>query len=251
MKTAEILRTVQQRPYPLPQTPWITHQAWHELLFAHWPIAQAILRPLIPTCLEIDSFERTCWIGIVPFHMSNVRPRACPPLPGLSTFPELNVRTYVIKNGIPGVYFFSLDADNPVAVALARSLFHLPYFNARMSSTRLGDTIHYSSYRTHRDAAEADYQAHYRPIAPVVIASSGSLEAWLTERYALYTTAGSRLYRGDIHHAPWPLQIAEMEPIRDTMLSPHGIVLPQTRPLLHYAQRQDVLIWPLRHIPVH
>lgn len=251
MNTTKILRTVQHRPYPLPRTPWIMHQTWNELLFAHWPIAASVLRPLVPACMELDQFEHTCWIGVVPFHMSDVRPRGCPPVPGLSTFPELNVRTYVVVQSIPGVYFFSLEAGNPIAVALARSLFHLPYFNAQMESIRQGDTIHYTSHRTHRSAPAADYQAHYRPIAPIEMASPDSLEVWFTERYALYTTAGTRLYRGDIHHVPWPLQVAEMECIHNTMLDPHGIQLPQTRPLLHYAQRQDVLIWPLQHVPIY
>lgn len=251
MNVTHIVHTTQHRPYPLPATPWIMYQTWNELLFAHWPIASSILRPLVPACLELESFEQTCWIGVVPFHMTGVRPRWCPPAPGLSAFPELNVRTYVAYKGIPGVYFFSLDAGNPIAVAVARSLFHLPYFNAHMQSITQGDTIHYTSHRTHRNAASADYRASYRPIAPIVTASAGSLEAWLTERYALYTTVGSHLYRGDIHHVPWPLQIAEMESACNTMLAPHGIQLPHTRPLLHYAQRQDVLIWPLRRIPLH
>ena len=246
-----ILHQVEHRPYPLPRGPWIMHQVWHELLFAHWPIPLADLRPLIPKRLEIDTFENTSWVGVVPFHMSGVRPRGIPPLPGLSTFPELNVRTYVAVNGIPGVYFFSLDAGNPVAVALARTLFHLPYFNARMESRRSGDTIHYTSQRIHRGAPSAEYRVRYRPIAPVVKASPGSLEAWLTERYALYTAAGSQLYRGDIHHERWPLQIAELETERDTMALSHGIHLPDTAPLLHYAQRQDVLIWPLSRVDIH
>ena len=209
------------------------------------------MRPLIPACLELNTFEHTAWIGVVPFHMSGVRPRAFPSLPGLSAFPELNVRTYVVKNGIPGVYFFSLDAGNPVAVAIARSRFHLPYFNARMSSRTLGDTVHYISQRTHPGAPLANYRAQYRPIAPIVESCPDSLEAWLTERYALYTTAGPHLYRGDIHHMPWPLQVAEMEAECNTMTLSHGIHLPpDTPPLLHYALRQDVLIWPLLRIPI-
>lgn len=115
----------------------------------------------------------------------------------------------------------------------------------------MDDTIHYTSVRTHRNAPAAEYRARYQAIAPIVWARPGSLEAWLTERYALYTTAGSQLYRGDIHHLPWPLQVAEIEVECDTMALSHGIHLPDTAPLLHYAQRQDVLIWPLRRIPAH
>ena len=129
-------------------------QTWHELLFAHWPIAPDALRPLVPSILPLDTYEGQCWVGIVPFHMSNVRPRWVPPLPKLSRFVELNVRTYVTLHGISGVYFFSLDASNPIAVALARTFFHLPYFNALMSTERLDDTIHYSSRRNHRGAPQ-------------------------------------------------------------------------------------------------
>ena len=248
MKAADILRRVEHRPYPLPSGPWIMRQTWLELLFAHWPISTAVLRPLIPASLELDTFDGTAWIGVVPFSMTDVRPRSLPAVPALSAFPELNVRIYVVVNGIPGVYFFSLDAGNAVAVALARSIFHLPYFYARMQSSRSGDTISYISQRLHRGAPPADYRARYRPVGPIVEASPDSLEAWLTERYALYTTAGSALYRGDIHHARWPLQIAEAETECNTMALSHGISLPDSPPLLHYAQRQDVLIWPLRRL---
>jgi uncharacterized protein YqjF (DUF2071 family) len=248
VKSSEILHAVEHRADPLPRGPWIMHQVWHELLFAHWPVSPGVLRPLIPASMEIDTFEGEAWVGIVPFHMSGVRPRGLPAVSAISSFPELNVRTYVTVNGIPGVYFFSLDAGNPVAVAIARSVFHLPYFNASMQSKTIGDTIHYRSHRTHRGAPAADYIARYRPIAEVVLSRPGSIEAWLTERYYLYTTAGSQLFRGDIHHVRWPLQVAELESELDTMAASHKIVLPDIPPLLHYSLRQDVLIWPLRRI---
>src|SRR5215472_13601899 len=161
MNPTNILQTVQHREYPLPRGLWVMYQVWHELLFAHWPISSKVLRLLIPACLELDTFEHTSWVGVVPFHMSNVRPRGFPAIHAVSTFPELNVRTYVTVNGVQGVYFFSLDAGNPVAVALARSIFHLPYFNAHMESRRQGETIHYTSHRAHRGASPADYRARY------------------------------------------------------------------------------------------
>ncbi len=224
-------------------------QTWHELLFAHWPIGPDELRPLVPRVLPLDTYEGECWVGVVPFHMSNVRPRWVPAVPGLSRFAELNVRTYVTLNGIPGVYFFSLDAGNRMAVAIARMLFHLPYFNAVMRSQRVNGTIHYSSRRTHRGAPPAEFRAVYRPIAPVVYSRPGSLEEWLTGRYCLYTMVGhERVYRADIHHLRWPLQSAELETTRDTMAISHGIHLPDIPPLLHYANRLEVLIWPLRRV---
>src|SRR5437764_14098290 len=130
MNPRAILQHKAHRTAPMPTGPWIMTQTWHELLFAHWPIAPEKIRPLIPSVFTLDTFEGEAWVGVVPFRMSNVRPRWVPPMPGLSAFPELNVRTYVTIHGIPGVYFFSLDAGNPIAVAAARTVFHLPYFKA-------------------------------------------------------------------------------------------------------------------------
>jgi uncharacterized protein YqjF (DUF2071 family) len=223
-------------------------QSWYELLFAHWPLAPEALRPLIPAALTIDTFEHEAWIGIVPFRMSGVRPRGIPAMRGLSAFPELNVRTYVTYQGIPGVFFFSLDAGNPIAVTLARRFFHLPYFNADMHCTQQGNTIDYYSHRTHRHAPAADFRAHYRPISPATQSTHDSLEYWLTERYCLYTTIGMEICRANIHHRPWELQRAELETEMNTMAQAHTIQLPTTQPLLHYSARQDVLVWPLQHI---
>lgn len=224
-------------------------QTWHRLLFAHWPVAPEALRPLVPPALPLDTFEGQCWVGIVPFYMTNVRPRFVPPMPGLSQFHEMNVRTYVTMNDKPGVYFFSLDAANPIAVVAARMIFHLPYFNAIMSSQRKDDTIHYHSRRTDRRAGQAEYEAVYGPIAPVTYAQRDSLEYWFTERYCLYTVVGNdRVYRCDIHHRKWPLQVAEMETKKNTMAISHGIRLSDTQPLLHYAHRQEVLVWPLHRV---
>jgi uncharacterized protein YqjF (DUF2071 family) len=220
-------------------------QSWHDLLFAHWPIAPEAMRPLTPPQLELDIFDRQCWVGVVPFRMSGVRARGFPAIPGASRFPELNVRTYVVYGGKPGVYFFGLDAANWLAVRAARLLYHLPYFYAKMRSHDTGEEILYSSKRRN---AEAEFQARYRPVTPVGLRNTNTLEHWLTERYCLYATAGERVYRGEIHHLPWPLQDASAELVFNSMARAAGIALPDTKPLLHFARRLDVLIWPLRRI---
>src|SRR5437660_3653360 len=161
MNPKAILQDTDHRTAPMPTGPWIMTQTWHELLFAHWPIAPEKLRPLIPPAFTLDTFEWEAWVGVVPFRMTNVRPRWVPPVPGLSAFPELNVRTYVTVNGIQGIYFFSLDAGNALAVITARMVFHLPYFHATMSCKRVGDTIHYRSHRIHHGTPAADYVATY------------------------------------------------------------------------------------------
>jgi uncharacterized protein len=194
--------------------------------------------------LELDTFDGWAWIGIVPFTMRGVRPRLVPSLPWLSAFCELNVRTYVTVGGKPGVWFFSLDAANPLAVRAARLSFHLPYYDARMRSTRIDDGVRYESRRTHHLAAPAELSASYRPSGPRQVALPGSHEYWLTARYCLYAAGwNGHPWRGEIDHAPWPLQPAEAEIRRNTMTAPLRITLPDRSPLLHFARRLDVRAW--------
>jgi uncharacterized protein YqjF (DUF2071 family) len=226
-------------------------QRWHDLLFAHWPISTAALRPLIPPTLEIDTFDNSAWLSVVPFQMSGIRPRGLFPVPWLSAFAELNVRTYVrtIDRGIlkPGVFFFSLDAANPVAVATARTWFKLPYFNANMRCDLTAKGVNYESHRTHRNAPPANFRAHYEPIAPVALAKPNTLEHWLTERYCLYTAHANSLYIGEIHHEPWPVQQASAHIETNTMAAAAGLTL-TGEPLLQFARSIDVAIWPLRKV---
>jgi uncharacterized protein YqjF (DUF2071 family) len=178
--------------------------------------------------------------------MTRVYPRRAFPVPWLSRFLELNVRTYVRHGGKAGVFFFSLDAANPVAVEIARRWYRLPYFRASMRLRKAGGWRHYRSYRTHRGAPPAEFQARYRPAGEVYRAAPGSLEHWLTERYCLYTIGRrGEVFRGEIHHAPWPLQPAEAEIEANTMTVPHGLQLPPTAPLLHFAERLVTLEWPI------
>jgi uncharacterized protein len=217
-------------------------QTWNDLLFAHWPIDSNLMRPLVPSALELHTFNQQCWIAITPFHMSGIRARWMPLLPGLSAFPELNVRTYVTHGGKPGVYFFSLDAGSQIAAWLARKTYHLPYFHARMSSVDREGWIHYHSLRD----SGAELKGKFRPTTPVQLRNIGTIEHWLTERYCLYATHHNRVYRAEIHHEPWPLQDAECEFSANSMAVSAGIQLPRTQPLLHFAKRLEVLIWPLK-----
>jgi uncharacterized protein YqjF (DUF2071 family) len=246
---AELLAQTTHRPWPLPAGPWVMTQVWHDLLFAHWPVPPAALRRALPAPLEIDTFDGQGWVGVVPFGMARVHPRGAFPVPWLSAFLELNVRTYVRAGGRPGVYFFSLDAANPLAVQIARRWYQLPYYTAAMRLARRGPWRHYHSYRTHRGAPPAEFQAHYRPAGGAFFAAPGSLEHWLTERYCLYTV-GRRgaLYCGEIHHAPWPLQPVEAVIDRNTMTDPHGLPLPAEPPRLLFANRLETLEWPIRRV---
>jgi hypothetical protein len=245
MNPQAILRAADHRPWPLPPTPWIMVQIWHDLLFAHWPIPPEIMRQHVPGELPLDVFNGQSWIGIVPFHMSGVRPRWVPPLPRLSRFPELNVRTYVTLDNKPGIYFFSLDAGNLPAVWAARAFYRLPYFHAEMQVDVAGDNITYSSHRIH---GKAELAGNYQPVAPVRLPAHQTLEYWLTERYCLYTVHRHHVYRCEVQHRPWPLQEASAQFQTNTMAKAANIVLPDVKPLLHFSKRQEVLIWPLTRV---
>ena len=240
-----ILDAVDHRPWPMPDAPWVLTQTWHDLLFAHWPVDKVALAAKIPSSLELDLYDGEAWVGIVPFHMSNVAPRGVPSIPGVSAFPELNVRTYVRLGGKPGVYFFSLDAGSAMAVATARTMFRLPYFNASIEVEQQPDGgIRYRSRRTDADRSQAELVASYRPTGPMFHPAEGTLEYFLTERYCLYTTdKGSHPLRVDIHHARWPLQTAAATVERNTMADAVGIQLGSRSPLLHFARRQDAVAW--------
>lgn len=240
------------RPWPVPAGPWIMAQVWHDLLFAHWPVTTKQVRSYLPPALDVDTCDGQAWVGVVPFRMSGVRFRCTPELPWLSAFPELNVRTYVTTGGKPGVFFFSLDAANPIAVIAARRWYHLPYMHARMEcrhSEDGGDRIVYASHRTHRGMPPAVFKGTYRPTGEVLDTPRQSLAHWLTERYCLYAVnKHGRLYRGEINHPPWPLQSAEAEIETNTMTLPYDIPLLDSAPLLHFSRRQDVVVWPLRGV---
>ena len=233
------LTQLDHRPWLLPAGPWRWRQSWHDLLFAHWPIPAAVLRPLVPAALTIQEFDGTSWIGLVPFRMTGVMRRGLPDLPWVSAFPELNVRLYVEKDGKPGVWFLSLDATNPLAVWAARRYFHLPYYRAQMAITRHDDNFRYHSQRP-----GAEFAGTYRATSAVYHSTRGSLEHWLTERYCLYARApDGSLWRHEVHHAPWPLQSAEATIGRNTMFAFHGLTPDVSPPVLHFAKRLDVVVW--------
>ncbi|MGI8551490.1 MAG: YqjF family protein [Dehalococcoidia bacterium] len=237
-----------ERPWPLPRAPWVIGQSWLDLLFAHWPCAVEQVRPWIPAALPLDTFEGQAWLSVVPFRMSQTRGRGMPSLPYLSSFHELNLRTYVTLGGKSGVFFFSLDAANPIAVQFGRRVYHLPYYRAQMAPTLTDDGVRYSSRRTDRAAPSAQFRAGYRPSGEVFQAVAGTLEHWLTARYCLYAVdRHERIYRTEIDHRPWSLQPAEAQIAVNSMSEPYGIPL-RSSPLLQFSRRLDVHIWPPQRV---
>jgi uncharacterized protein len=241
-----VVRETEHRPWPLPGRPWFMAQTWRDLLFAHWPVPVEAFAGVVPDQLTIDSRDGAAWIGVTPFVVSDLRLRGSVPVPVISRFPELNVRTYVTVGGKPGIYFLSLDAARMSAVLAARRSYRLPYFHAQMARSTSSDGIHFASSRASSDGPSATFRGRFHPVGPAVPALPGSLEHFLTERYCLYTL-GERgeILRGEIHHPPWPLQKAAAELPENTMASPFGIDL-DGEPTFHFSARQDVVLWRIQ-----
>ncbi|MDX2267437.1 MAG: DUF2071 domain-containing protein [Bryobacter sp.] len=253
MALREVLQSTGHRPYPLPIGSWLLTQWWDDLLFAHWPLPPAEIEPFLPPSLEPDVLDNQAWVAVVPFRMRGVRVHALPPYPFTANFLELNLRTYVRPRGRqteehpPGVYFWSLDANAPLAVWGARTLFHLNYLNANMSAPLSGGATHYQSKRTHAGYPAASLDCLYEPIPGPY--SPTELDRWLTERYCLYTTdSRGHLYRGDIHHLPWTLKAAQASFYTNTLANAAGLNLPNEAPHLLYSRSIQVAIWPLRKL---
>lgn len=262
---------IDHRPWTLPDGRWAWRQSWRDLLFAHWPVPIEAVRPLVPYGLEAQAFDGTAWVGVVPFRMAGVMRRPLPDMPWVSAFPELNVRVYVEAGGKPGVWFLSLDATNPLVVAVARAVFHLPYYRARMSIAREGEWFAYECVRQGKDdrrqttdhrqegavrrppsvagGEPALFRGRYRPTSSAYSAAPGTLEHWLTERYCLYAQGpDGMLYRTEVHHRPWPLQRAEAEISANSVSAAGGLPVSGPPALLHFARRIDVVVWGSREV---
>ena len=217
------------------------YQSWRNLTFLHWEIASEELEPLLPSGLQLDLFQGKAYIGIVPFEMKNIRPAWCPQVLGFN-FLETNVRTYVIHNQEPGVFFFSLDASSYIAVKVARWIWHLPYFHSAMTLSNKDAIYNYMLKRT--DKVQSQIKIEVSETLPP--SEADSLEYFLLERYLLFTELRGQLLRGQVHHIPYPVRQAELIDFEDQLLEINNIGGISSSPdLVHFSQGVDVEIYPL------
>lgn len=222
-------------------------QRWRNLLFLHWEVPVAAVQALLPPGLTADTFEGRAYVGVVPFTMRDVSPWWAPSVPGISNFHELNVRTYVHRDGEhPAVWFFSLDAAATLAVLLARLGWSLPYFRASMSMKVDGYDVHYKSRRLFPGPKPADFEARYRIGEPIGNAVAGTFEHFLAERYLLISKRGDGFMLGQVHHRPYPLHKAEVSELSETMVVASGLPAPVGKPLVLYSPGVDVDVYALR-----
>jgi uncharacterized protein YqjF (DUF2071 family) len=238
---------LRERPTETP----LLRQDWGDLLFMHWPVPAAVIQAQLPPRLTVDTYDGTAWLAVVPFRMSKVRTRLSPPVRGTSEFLELNVRTYVHLDGVPGVWFFSLDATSPLAVWVARTFFNLPYLRASMHmESPSADLRQFTAERTHSGAPAAHFRATWKIGSPLPPVEPGSLEFFLTERYCLYAAnkGHTKLYRGRVAHAPWPLSTAQVLHYDSNLVEGHGLPTPVGKPLVHAGGPVSVELWPMRQV---
>jgi uncharacterized protein len=219
----------------------LMHQQWDNLLFLHWSMETELIRPLVPMQLELDTFDDKAWIGITPFALNNLRVLSLPPVPGLSSFDELNVRTYVHYNGVPGIWFFSLDASKLVAAAAARIFFMLPYFKAQISFTRDAGQFNFELARTSSPSAHfrASWMSGMRLRDPHI----DSLAFFLVERYCYFAVHQTEVHMTRVYHHPWILDEANLLEHTSTMIGALGIPEPAAEPLVYFSRNQNVDIW--------
>ena len=225
--------------------PWIMKQTWKDVLFAHYPVSRKVLEKMVPSELKVDTFYQTGWVSIVPYLTSSMHLRGVPPVPGMSTYPGFNIRTYVTMNGKPGVYFFRLTAANHLAAFSAKAFFQLPYLQMDMKLKQEKDLIVFESEKK----SGLDLQCNYQSLSEASPTNRGSLEEWLLERYCLYNVSKKGVpLRADILHEPWLIEKAEAEFQQNTLLSSIGIVPQNEKPILHYAKKRIVRFWPITRI---
>jgi uncharacterized protein YqjF (DUF2071 family) len=243
-RQARLLDHVEHRPWPLPAGRWTLGETLEDVLFAHWRVSPEELTPLVPDDVELDVHDGAAWVGIVVLRVTALRTRGLLPVPGMSSFLQLNVRTYVRgRDEKPGVWFLSLDASSRLAVEGARRRFGLPCFHARLSLDETGDWRDVECARIGERGRV--FSGRYRPVGKELASAPGSLEEFLVERYCLYATdRKGRLLRGEIHHEPWLLRNAEAE-IELATIAP--LELPGSA-VCHVAARQDLVVWPLEPI---
>ena len=225
---------VEHLPFPMPDRRHTLAQDWRFLTFMHWRVDIEKLRPHVPEGLEIDTFEGDAYIGLVPFMMKHVRPSWFVSTPGISNFPEFNIRTYVKKDGIAGVFFLTLEAKSLVTCNFAPRTYGLPYRYAKGSVKKSGNKWKWDSSR---NKGQFKLAGTTEVIGEQLQAQPGSLEEFLFERYSLYTSHKGSLRRGYTHHNKWKFQLAKVELTENSLTESFnlGIDKPLTPELVHYS----------------
>ena len=243
----EYMMRTSQRPRPLPTGHWAMTQRWNDLLMAHWPVSAAAVSALLPDGVQVDTFHGSAWLGVTPCWMDRIRLRNLFPLPGARSFPDLTLRTYVRdqRTGTPGIYLFSKDANNLLAVLMGRGFCSFPIHWAEMRIEQRSEREFSFHSRRLLSRQTTLFSARYRGLGPsskLAESHSGTLEYFLMERNCFFTrNRAGQTTKASIHYVPWPLEEAEADIEQNNLAAAIGISL---APVLHYLRRMAVYIWP-------
>lgn len=257
--SGSLLYSVEHRPWLPPDSHWLLSQSCNDLLFAHYAVSPPTLRRLVPDDLTLDLYDGVAWLTVSPVGISHLRPSGIPPLPGLSFFPQVTLRTYVTMQGKPGLFYFSVDAANLSAVWVARVFFRMQYWHSaiQMSGATIQThslaerSIHFRATRLHGPTAidgPAKFDVIYCPKGEAEPARRGSLDEFLTERYCVYSWNRGRYFRTEIHHQPWPLQRTSVELRANSIADPLGLPLPSEPDVCHFSRSIKMLVWAPEYI---
>jgi uncharacterized protein YqjF (DUF2071 family) len=231
---SQLLKYTDHRSFPLPKKSWKYYQEWSGTIFLHYKIPQDIVKELLPSSLEPDTFNGEAWISVVAFSVNNMRLKYMPPLPGISNFHEFNIRTYVIKDGIPGIYFINVQASNLLSAYMAWLLVGIKYVKTRIKR-KTGE------YTVSKTGEGNIYHTKYMSLQN--ISNKQDIDTWLTERYCAYEVIGGKLYRFTIHHKPWPLKKIKLRKVKVHYSSGKLNLADYSPAIKHYAPSQKVLLW--------
>lgn len=229
----EILSKISHRPFEMPKGDWIYYQEWNNAVFLHWEIPFQILRQLVPKPLELDNFEGKYYVSVVVFTMEKIRPKYLPSVSFLSDFEEINVRTYVEKDGKKGVYFLNIEAEKWLSAFVAKSLSGLPYEKSE---------IHRIENQCISTNKNKSFHLNINFEIGETLQQKTDLDLWLTERYCLFLDLGKNLYRYDIHHEEWEIKSLKINHLEiDYRLE--NCILNHAPTLTHYSNGIKVVSW--------
>jgi uncharacterized protein YqjF (DUF2071 family) len=242
MTTKEILRYTSHRNVPIPNGPWLIFQSWREVVFLHWQLPAAILEPYVPRhrSLQLDYFDNTCWISLICFRVAHARIRGLPPLPGTSSFFEINLRMYVTCNNSPGVVFLDIHSDNSL-INLLNRMIHLPYSKGNISSKEKNQYRYTDPGAADKNIVELNFSR--LPAQPL-----SQLDKWLTERYYAFQPAGKSVWQFPIHHAQWPLQAISLTDATVSYKWQDIALYGKELHTAHYSKGVDVVFWHPRKL---
>lgn len=237
MNTYEILQSVKHRPWPKPTQFWRYYQEWNNAIFLHWRIEENVLQKLVPPDITVDTFEGYSWVSLVAFTMENIKPRFLPSISAISDFHEINIRTYVIRENKPGVYFLNIEAEKKLSCTIAKALSGLPYEKAIIKRFNSNEHKAYTSLNTNK---QFSFETHFN--IGTEIQNVTLLDKWLTERYCLYSNNNSDIFRYEIHHKPWQLFSINIAKLI-THYKIGDIDLSRKPDLVHFSNGVKVIAW--------